>query len=65
MATRDNYYLYGDLERDPKTKPCSYCRGTGYRLVSRHIEVECTRCNGRGYVMTRVIRPRPHKVPHT
>jgi DnaJ-class molecular chaperone len=63
MSARDNYYLYGNLERDPKTKLCSYCRGTGYRLVSRHIEVECTRCKGRGYVMTRVIKPKNPKDP--
>lgn len=63
MAARDNYYLYGDLERDPKTKPCRFCNGTGFRLVSHHIEVECTRCGGRGYVMTYVIRPKKRKDP--
>jgi DnaJ-class molecular chaperone len=49
---RDRDLPFGNLDNDPVTHACSYCRGTGYRLVSRHIEVECVRCKGKGYVVT-------------
>lgn len=56
-------FTYGDMRGLTRTKPCKYCNGTGYRLVHRHIEVECTRCKGHGFVVTHVIKDKLNKDP--
>lgn len=52
---------FGDFRSMPRTKPCKKCKATGYRLVNGHIEVECTECNGKGYLQSRGVSKPPKK----